>query len=1574
MKGKNLFVLLLVVLLQAFCSDAFAASPSLIPLVGDKNIKPELSHLQAAIDNGADVNEVGSEGTTPLIEAIYRRRDNLVKFLLEKGADPNLKNEKGITPLYAALDGEYGPSDLLVKTLVAAGSRVGEPVSGGWIPLHKAAEHKYGDITAFLLENGAEVDAQNLASLTPLMCVEKNADNAVLLIDAGANVRATDNKGRTPLHFAARNNNTDVAFFLLNAGADVNSRDNSGKTPLHLAFEKRWSQDTLLGFLDFMLDKGADINAVASDGKSLLQIAEKKNNHEIISYLLDRGAICDIVASGTGEIATQALILNAIQANRSGLAFCFAQTLESIESPLLINDAGESLLHLAVKNRNSDLAKLLMKKGFDPNFQSKDGRSALHLAVSSDIEEAIVYLLRAGADPNLPDAKKVTPIQESIRFSRPGVVYELLRHFNPENVDKIVETGLLDSVKGNRRPLAYLALENKPKLEEKDEHGLTPLFYAIKNRWRELSLRLIKMGAQVNVADERGVTPLHLAASYGDRMLVKQLLQNHAAIDAEDKSGETPLFYAVKEVKAEISELLLEKGANLRHCNDYGRNLLFHCYYREYGLGTLAWLVQQGLPINSVDRFGGTVFHEMMRPIHCLSKIKKALKLGADWHIANKRGETPFTIALYGHNADLLNFVLTLKNDMARAKEKMNLVMHHWLQNKSYSFLEKALSAGNSPEMPDNDGKTLLIKAIETEDLVAAEMLFAAGAKLDPVIIEAPNLILKAMKYNRIASLKWLFDHHVDLDLQTEEGFSILWKTVGNWTFFDFLLDHGVKPRINELLDEKLADIRLAILEKKEGRERLKRIAGPELKKIVFAGENEVDRYRAVRRFISKGDLEGLKFAYELGFEINARGLRGNSLLHTAVLYKKLDIVKLLIGWGADADAKNDSGETPIQYAINYKANDIFKYFAETGVSLDSREKFGGAGLLHLAAKQPLAEKVFVQLFNRGFKVNDRDENGATPLLFAVEHGCEDTVDYLLQAGADPNIVTKAASSTLRTKVFQEKDFHFYRSDYHINNWIISGVGPLARAALRGQVPLIEKLVAKGARLEAADELGNTPLHLAVMGNSYFAVEALLKAGAPILVANCDGLTPLELAEKKGFFQIARSIWQKVPLQFTHDPTDVTSANDEKFALHAAVKEKRFHDLRWIVRRGAKIDELDDDGRTPLWLAVEAGSPLMVRILLELGASVNVSGPDGQSPWLKAFEYCYIDELLAILLEAGAKVDSVDKNGDTALHFAARRSKLSFIDFLLKHGAKLDQRNQAGCTPLLEAIMTKDRQKEYDRYLSKVKARVARQKEAMKKLPAWRRQKLPEIEENSEERRAISRLIRKDPIYMNIADIYGQTALHLAARKAPVYLLNELIDAGCDLEALDREGRTPIFQAIAAGNCDNVATLLKHGAKGLVIDKNSESTLSLADSLDRTDIVNLLIEAGVDQTYAVPEWPKEDENGTTRLMRAVAENRYLALKVLLAAGEDLNRKDKTGDTALFYAIRNCNYRMVKFLLENGADVNVENHYEQKPWQYAKQLLSQADLHDDVKGPPGFFPEQKTRKNYKRIVELLKGKK
>lgn len=1684
MKGKNLFALLLAAFGQLFCIAVFAAAPSLIPLVGNYYKNPELSQLQEALDAGADVNELGAIGMTPLIEAVNRNRPNSVKFLLEngadpnklsakgvsplayaamqhftevarllieagadvhevgrggdsilnhadlnfkdnfdlidllvekgvrsklidpendpnkkdangdtllfkavkeqeesavayllrQGADPNLKTDKGMTPLYAAVGLEFGSSILMVRRLVAAGADVNEPISGGWAPLHKAATKADTDVMSFLLEHGAELEAQSVASMTPLMCVEENARNGVLLLDAGARVKVVDKTGRTPLHFAAKKNNINFAFFLVEAGAEINARDVSGKTPLLSAFEERWYQQRLLGFLDFMLDKGADINAVASDGKSLLQIAESHHNHEIIGFLLERGAVCDIVATDSGEIATQTLIFKAQETGREGLACCFALTLKPIKTPLLINDAGETLLHLAVRGCNSDLVKILLKNGFSPNFQRKDGKTPLHLAVSSNSEDSIVALLKAGADPKLADAKKVTPADQARRFGG-GVVYQLMRHFNPEDANEELETSLLDAAKSNHPALTLAALENRPQLEEKDENGLTPLFYTIKNSWHLISKRLLKMGASADIADKRGVTPLHLAAAEGDRVLVKELLQRNARIDAFDEEGQTALFYAVQKNQTHIAELLLAHGANLHHVDKRGRNALFYCYMKDPELATIAWLVKKGLPINSVDKDGHTVFHEMMNPLRRLSQIKKALKLGADWHIADKKGETPFAIALYGYSEELQNYVFTLDTEIARAKTQMNLVMHRWLVSKSYDLMKKAFAAGISTELLNKKGKTLLVEALRKDYLEAATMLVKAGADLGPVVIEAKELVMNAIEYRKIDKLKWLFDHHVDLNLQTEDGGWFLWQTVGKWEIFDFLWNHGAQRPVSELFEEKMAKVRLQMLSSKDGRDRLQKMAGPELKNLVFAGKNDVERYQAVRDFIHAGDLDGLKFAYKLGFDVNSKVFKGRSLLHTAVLYKKLPVVKQLLEWGADINVKNDAEMTPLHWAIDYNAKETALYLIESGAALDGKGKFNGAGLLHFAAENSAPTEVFEMLLKRGFAVNDRDDNGATPLLFAVENAKDETVEFLLQAGADVNIATEVGSSALRTNTLQKGDYYFYRTDIHISNWIISGVTPLARAALHGKTKILEMLIEKGARLDVADELGNTPLHSAVIGNSSFGVDILLKAGAPILVTNKDGLTPLELAEKSSLWPIARDIWQKVPLHITHDPTDLVTTQDNRHSLHAAVKDGKMHDLRWIVRRGADVNGLDDEGHSPLWWAVEkGGNTRMIKLLLELEASPNVAGPDGESPWLRAFIRTFLYEAPALLLAAGAKIDSADKNGDTALHLAARKADLKNIELLLRHKATLTVRNQSGLTPLMEAVLAKDRQDMHEEKMEKIKGFVQRQKKAYKKLPPWQRPKLPKIEENSDERRAVMMLITKDRPYLNLADIYGQTALHLAARKVASFLIADLVEAGCELEIPDREGRTPIFHAIATGNIENVETLLKLGAKALATDKNSETTLSLADSLGHDEIVEILVKAGAARAFIVPEWPEVDEKGKTRLMRAVSENRFGAVKQLIESGAELNTADPGGETSLFYAVRGCNYKMVEFLLKNGADRNLKNVYEQNAVEFARQRSRETGWRDNLKAPPGIFPEQKKYEDWQRIIKLLEEKK
>lgn len=1551
----------------------------------DHNFKKDFTLVDLLVKSGArsefidpekDPDQKNDKGETLLYRAVKARKKLAVAWLLRRGANPNLKTEKGITPLNAAMELEFSMFADIVRSLVEAGAEINLSAGQGSTPLLQAVTRNDADAVAFLIEHGAAVNVCNVASVTPLMSVEQSPGVMSLLIDAGADVGAVTADGLTPLHYVARKNDTDMAFLLLEAGADINARDASGTSPVFSTFSQRFrDHDDLMNFLDFLIDKGADINAPASDGKTLVELAEKHHDYTAVRYLLEKGACCNLNATESSEIATQTLILKAMQASRNSLACCLAETLASA-APLIVNDAGETLLHLAARNNLPELSRILLQKRFDPNFQRKDGQTALHIAVSSNREEIILDLLKAGADPHLADQKKSAPI-DIARSYRYGLVFELLKHFNLSVTDeKEDHISLNEAIKKGMRSVVEEMLEASPNLQETDENGRTPLLNALKTGWLNLSRRMLELGAEVNIADKSGITPLHLAAAVGNRILVKKMLQKKARIDAFDEKGATPLFYAVAAGHIAMVELLYKNGANLKHVDKKGRSALFHAFRKDRDLVTFAWLVKNGVPVNARDDEGQTVLHEIINPVEDLRQIKKALKLGADLHVADNRGKTPFSVALCSSADELVEFILSLGLDFNRAGEEMGQVMSFWLSRQSYSLLERAFAAGVSPDLPDKKGNNLLVESVRRRDFAAAAMLIKAGASFGPVVVNASALLIEAISENRIDTLEWLAKHHIDLNLQTPAGTSILWHATCNWSGFDYLWNHGVRPDFAELLREELAGARSALLDSTEGRERLKQMtaAGLDLKKLVFNGENDINRHKNVFSWARQGNIEALKFAFELGFDLNVRGYNQNTLLHIASHGKNLQVIRQLLEWGADLEAENREELTPLQYAVKFHHNEAVIFLLENGADYTRKEKRNGAGLLHQAAWNSASPEVFKKLLSLNFAVNVRDNNGATPLLFAAENNCDKAVDYLLSAGADTNIATEVASSAQRTEVLRKGDFHFYKNDYFISNWLISGVGPLCRAALRGNEQILKRLLEKGARVEQADELGNTPLHLAVMGDSASAAEILLQAGAPVLVANSDGLTPLEIAESKDLLAIADAIWQKIPLHIISDPTEPAAEKDDQYTLHRATTEGKLHKLRWLIRGGADINGTDKEGRTPLWYAVQSANDRMIALLLRLGASPDVAGPDGETPWLKAFERGCNYSSLPLLASAGALIDSAGKNGDTALHIAARRGFAREVDFLLKQNAALAIRNQSGRTPLMEAILINDRQEEYEKGTMKIRQELEKRKALVKKLPAWRRPEELVIEDDSEERRVIELLIKKDPLYLNLADVFGQTALHLAARKTAPHLITRLIEAGCETEARDRNGRTPLFHAIAAGNSDNVEILLQQGARALAFDSSFETTVSLADSLGRDDIIEMLFNAGVEKKFLVPGWPEADENGRTRFMRAVAENRFAAVKLMLASREDLNRADKSGETALFYAVRGCNHEMVKLLLENGASIEKKNLQMQTVMTISEQLARETFSQNYTKGPANFFPEQKSYEDWGKMKQLLQPEK
>lgn len=207
------------------------------------------------VRHGASVNVADLWKFTPLHEAAAKGKYDIVKLLLKHGADVNRKNRDGHTALDLVKESDQDVADLLrgdAALLDAAKkgnlARVQKLLNPDNIncrdsqgrnstPLHLAAGYNNLEVAEYLLENGADVNAQDKGGLIPLHNASSygHLDIAALLIRFQTAVNATDRWGFTPLHEAAQKARTQLCALLLAHGADPYLKNQEGQTPLHLA-------------------------------------------------------------------------------------------------------------------------------------------------------------------------------------------------------------------------------------------------------------------------------------------------------------------------------------------------------------------------------------------------------------------------------------------------------------------------------------------------------------------------------------------------------------------------------------------------------------------------------------------------------------------------------------------------------------------------------------------------------------------------------------------------------------------------------------------------------------------------------------------------------------------------------------------------------------------------------------------------------------------------------------------------------------------------------------------------------------------------------------------------------------------------------------------------------------------------------------------------------------------------------------------------------------------------------------------------------------------------------------------
>ncbi|MCJ1276600.1 hypothetical protein MMC21_004406 [Puttea exsequens] len=342
-------------LLQAGCNPGYKDKPRTAPLlIAVKGGSQRHNKcVRALLDAGANVNARLAHNKTVLHYAIehddFKGYTNLIRDLLEAGANPNVKDKSGDFPLLQILYGGYEPlekhkRDALACLLQKEFDTDVNIMPPGTLnmPLHLAVRRKDPWAVGLLLNRGAKVNTPNGSGQTPLMLAaatwgpkESHNQNEILrfLLEAGVNVNEQPEPSRmTALHLAISQGYETGVTMLLSKGAKSHCKNNEGKSPFNSACQpvyvkvmgrkKHWKLTELLlasmgrppvafsedrcavvaavadnrvDDANFFFDRGADPNHIfgSADNVPLLHVALKAGHLAMARLLVSRGATVD---------------------------------------------------------------------------------------------------------------------------------------------------------------------------------------------------------------------------------------------------------------------------------------------------------------------------------------------------------------------------------------------------------------------------------------------------------------------------------------------------------------------------------------------------------------------------------------------------------------------------------------------------------------------------------------------------------------------------------------------------------------------------------------------------------------------------------------------------------------------------------------------------------------------------------------------------------------------------------------------------------------------------------------------------------------------------------------------------------------------------------------------------------------------------------------------------------------------------------------------------------------------------------------------------------------------------------
>ncbi|CAM1510967.1 Fc.00g084800.m01.CDS01 [Cosmosporella sp. VM-42] len=624
----------------------------LLPFVNDINLPDEdgatplilaaasgeVKGVSLLLEAGAEIDLVDGWHQTALYSALHADSTEVVRMLLEHGANPDIPANSGHSPLevtigknhleYAQLLLESSPDITAPMTTgqppAFLASRLGshevleallphidvDQVWDGERIIHNSIWRGMDSVVKKLIRVGANLNDPPIDTpkATPVALAVECGHNTMLkaLLAAGAKVECPILNMSAPLHIGASRGNVDACKQLIRAGCNLEAESERGRTAIYVA-----SDTQKLPVVELLVHHGVDPNKPKYEPP--LQIAADVGNLELMKILLAGRISPNVDAKGETE---------------------------------------ETALGIAANYGDLPMVITLIDHGADPNLRSgmRTSNTPLQLALSGRHRKTVIELLKRGADPFPEHPKELSPFHTACFHGYIDVIetfFEVVDDLDElinfewgwygtpllqaalggqfETVELLLEKGAdpnyrLKSKINRDKTLLHAAAEGgdikaleaivaviqEPNFEVRDFKQRTPLYYACVEGKEEMVEYLLEKGVQTDVVLTTGENLTAGIIDGGSAKILSQVLEKNPEMDIDTPrhDGKTPLFFAVMHGHAEITSILLERGADVnRYSNNREFPLLEAIRYREKA--TLQVLLEhEATDLTQKDVFG----------------------------------------------------------------------------------------------------------------------------------------------------------------------------------------------------------------------------------------------------------------------------------------------------------------------------------------------------------------------------------------------------------------------------------------------------------------------------------------------------------------------------------------------------------------------------------------------------------------------------------------------------------------------------------------------------------------------------------------------------------------------------------------------------------------------------------------------------------------------------------------------------------------------------------------------------------------------------------------------------------